>query len=158
LDNRAVASGVRIRVAVCLVDSGRVLLVQHEKEGHWYWLLPGGGVEPGETMQHAAGRELEEETGFRCEVGRLLIVCEAIEPRGRHIVNMVFAGRLTGGTRRVGEDRVLTDVRWVDEDVLETLEFYPPIAADLAACLRENLDGPLRFLGNVWVDRAPADA
>jgi 8-oxo-dGTP diphosphatase len=149
-----VASGVRIRVAVCLLERGRVLLVQHEKEGRRYWLLPGGGVEPGETMREAVARELEEETGYRCDVGRLLIVCEAIEPRGRHIVNMVFAGTLLGGDQRVGIDKALRDVRWMDRSALGGLEFYPPIATQVGRCIDENLQGPLRFLGNVWVDRS----
>jgi len=151
------AAGVRIRVAVCLVEEGRVLLVEHEKAERRYWLLPGGGVELSETMVEAASRELVEETGYECEVGRLVIVCEAIEPMGRHIVNIVFAGRRTGGTLSVGSDRALRDARWVERDRLLELEFYPPIAGTVAECIDEGLEGPVRYLGNVWRDRsAPA--
>ena len=144
-------TAVRIRVGVCLVRDGQVLLVEHEKQGRRYWLLPGGGVEPGESLVAAAARELLEETGYSCEVGRLVLVAEAIEPEGgRHIVNLVFAGRLTGGTHRVGVDHALRDARWVDLPALPKLAFYPPIAGVLAECLNENLEGELRFLGNVW--------
>lgn len=145
---------MRIRVAVCVAVDGKVLLVQHEKAGRRYWLLPGGGVELSETMLEAAGREVEEETGYRCDLGRLLVVCEAIEPAGRHIVNMVFAGTLVGGDRRVGDDRALRDVRWMERGTLPGLEFYPPIAGTIAECVDEGFTGPVRYLGNVWKERS----
>ena len=90
------AGGVRIRVAVCLVQGERMLLVQHEKAGRRYWLLPGGGLERGETVARCAEREVQEETGYRVAPGRLVLVCEGIEPAGRHILNLMYAGRITG--------------------------------------------------------------
>ena len=73
----------RVRVAVCLTAAERLLLVAHRKGAHRYWLLPGGGVEVGEPLVEAARREVREETGVDAEIGRLLIVCDAIEPGGR---------------------------------------------------------------------------
>lgn len=52
-----------IDVASCYIRRGDLVLgvLSHK---HGAWLLPGGKVEPGETEQQAAARELHEETGL----------------------------------------------------------------------------------------------
>jgi len=47
-----------------------ILLMQRSDNGHWG--LPGGYVEPGESVVEACAREVQEETGWTVEVGRLL--------------------------------------------------------------------------------------
>ena len=55
----------RIRVSAILRWKGRVLLCRHEKSGRGeYWLLPGGGVNSGESLVEGLRRELTEEVGI----------------------------------------------------------------------------------------------
>ena len=54
----------RIRVSAVLRREGRILLIRQEKPGREYWLLPGGGVNMGETLLQAVQRELSEECGI----------------------------------------------------------------------------------------------
>ena len=58
----------RLRVSVLLRWQGRILLCRQEKPGKEYWLLPGGGVEWGETLTEALRRELGEEVGIADEL------------------------------------------------------------------------------------------
>ncbi|HVC42568.1 MAG TPA: NUDIX hydrolase [Candidatus Saccharimonadales bacterium] len=144
---------IRIRVGALIWRDGKVLLVRHERGGRSYWLVPGGGVDAGETMVSAAARELLEETGYQVEIGRLLLVCEAIDPKpsGRHVINAVYAGTVRAGTLAVGQDdRSLRDAMWHPLEALEALEMYPPIGAELLAVCRENGSGAVRVLGNTW--------
>lgn len=50
-----------------LVDGDKVYLVRHTYAAGWH--LPGGGIEPGETGEAAAAREVFEESGYRV-IGR----------------------------------------------------------------------------------------
>lgn len=58
-------------VAVVLRDDS-VLVIERHRDGVDYAVLPGGGVEPGESSSEAALRELHEETTLTAEVDRLL--------------------------------------------------------------------------------------
>jgi 8-oxo-dGTP diphosphatase len=72
------AGGVVIRVEA---DGAEVLVVHRPKYDDWS--LPKGKLEPGESHEHAAAREVEEETGWRCELGAELPDVHYRDRRGR---------------------------------------------------------------------------
>jgi len=53
-----------------VVRDGRVLVVHRARYDDWS--LPKGKLEPGETWESAAIREVSEETGLQCELGEFL--------------------------------------------------------------------------------------
>lgn len=59
-----------LAVEAVVVRQGKVLLIQRRDDQ--LWAVPGGLVEVGESLAHAAERELWEEAGLRGEVSRLL--------------------------------------------------------------------------------------
>ena len=74
----------RVRVSAILRWKGSVLLCRHEKPGKEYWLLPGGGVNGGESLV---------DSGYRGELRVVLLNTDATEPfvveRGMRIAQLV---------------------------------------------------------------------
>ena len=143
----------RIRVAPIVVRDHALLLVRHVKGDRTYWLLPGGGVDYGETLGEALLREIKEETNLDTELGELVMVNDSIPPDGhRHVVNLYFTARVTGGELRKGAESNLAELRFVPFEELETIEFYPDIRPWLLPALRAGFPGKALYPGNLWKD------
>ena len=74
-------------VALVVLD-GRVLMVRQRRAYGVHWELPGGYVEPGETLEQTAAREVLEETGVEVEVGPMVgtLVWERESDRRRNLI------------------------------------------------------------------------
>ena len=86
-----------------------VLLVHRPRYDDW--TFPKGKLEPGETYEQAALREVEEETGFRCDLGRELPSTSYQDAKGRPKSVRYWAMRPLAGAFR--PHREVDEVRWL---------------------------------------------
>jgi ADP-ribose pyrophosphatase YjhB (NUDIX family) len=149
----------RIRVAALIVIDGQVVVVRHRKDDSEYHLLPGGGVEYGETLGHALQREVAEETGLACEIGRPLVLSDTIDPAGtRHAVNITFACRTRDTKPKVAsDDPRLVGVELVSPASLPDLDLRPPIAPELVQALSDQDGYVASYVGSIFTPEQPGD-
>jgi ADP-ribose pyrophosphatase YjhB (NUDIX family) len=145
----------RIRVSAILRWHGRILLCRHEKPGKEYWLLPGGGVNSGESIVDALERELREEVGVEdVPVEGPVAIVDSIAPvrsfAQKHVVHIIFAGDLSGRSleKVTSEDAAVRGHRLFSVDDLDGVVLHPPIQRFLA---RWQPGDPVVYLGSLWV-------
>ena len=145
----------RIRVSAVLRWEERILLCRHEKPGKEYWLLPGGGVNSGESLVDALHRELREEVGIDDEIpveGPVALV-DSISPKrafaGKHVVHIIFAGDLSGRSLEAvtSSDAAVRGHRLFDLGELEDVVLHPPLQRFLR---RWQPGDPAVYLGALW--------
>ena len=129
-------------IVACTDDSGRVLLVK--QIGGPYagaWLLPGGGVDEGESVEEGLRREMREETGLELdEVTR--VATYEVDERTQDFKALVHLFRATARGQARAEDG--SAIRWAS----------PTEAGYHPALRRELADAGLRIEDDAALDQA----
>jgi len=89
---------------------GRVYAVVH-RPGYDDWTLPKGKVDAGETDEEAALREVEEETGLHCRLGRPLGTTSYLDRKGR--AKIVRYWLMRAGPGRFVPTAEVDELRWL---------------------------------------------
>lgn len=124
----------RLSAGAIVEHDGRILVVRHQRAGHYdFWVAPGGGVQGRESLQDAAVREVREETGLVVEAGEMLYIEELLQPDIRHC-KFWFAGRLTGGaldaTNPLATSEYIVEAAWLSRDEMTDKTVFPPVLTD----------------------------
>ncbi len=110
-----------VDIIIELGDTGQIVFIKRKNPPHGL-AIPGGFVDYGESVEEAAVREAEEETGLRVDLKYLLGVYSNPERDSRlHTISTVFVAT-SMGTPRAGDD-----------------------ALEVVITMPEQLSGPLCF-------------
>jgi 8-oxo-dGTP diphosphatase len=114
-------------------EEGHILLIRRGSDPYeGYWALPGGFVEVGETLEEAAAREAEEETGLEVEIIRLVGVYSDPDrdPRG-HNVSCAYLAHAQSGELSAATDA--DEASFLDPSTVELAFDHEKIIADALA-------------------------
>ena len=120
-----------LRIGSCAIifDERREKVLLTRRADNGLWCLPGGKMEPGESIEECCRREVFEETGLDVEMTRLVAVYSnqdqlVVYKDGAKVqfVIMSFEAAITGGT--LGLSNETTDARYFTVEELEALSFH----------------------------------
>lgn len=119
---------MRNRAAVILLQNNKIALIKRRKGSQIYYVIPGGGIEAGETPKEAAKREALEELGVKVKLKGMLF---KEEYNGTHYF---FSGEIEGGEFGTGtgeefshqdKNRGTYEPVWIDVGKLSEIDIRP---------------------------------
>lgn len=128
------------RIAVlALIKDDQVLLLQRSSDAAWMpdvWHVPGGRVEPDETVQEAAVREIREELGISVAVDDLTFqgVVAYDETNGEDVDTFQFSTHRWQGEPRLMEPHKHQAMQWI------SVADFPSNITSHSSVLLDNLD------------------
>ncbi len=124
----------RLRAAAIIIENNHILFASNASETYYYSI--GGGVELGETMEHAVLREVWEETGIHYEIDRLAFVQENFFKRDDGMLKGLSCHEITfyflmkpRGTQELDSHSTTQGIpehmNWLPIDTLGDYDVYP---------------------------------
>ena len=117
----------RTRVAIIMIDGGQILLIRRYNYGREYYIIPGGGMEAGETLEQAALREAKEETGLDVVLDRKLWEYTNNGHPEHYFLAARFSGNLGLGGPELAEQSAenIYQPEWIKLNELKALPLLP---------------------------------
>jgi 8-oxo-dGTP diphosphatase len=127
------------RAGVLIVRNGRLALVERKVHDQRYWVIPGGGIDPGEAAIDSAQREAEEELGVTVELGSLRVRIDHREVDGSTKRHWYFDASVRSelirfsGPEMNSPDRGTYSAVWMELNDLDAGAIYPSAVARVVA-------------------------
>ena len=103
-------------------SKGPLRIAVVHRPGYDDWSFPKGKLDRGETLEDAALREVEEETGLRCRLVSALACTAYTDHKGRDKVACYYLMDAVGGRFHAGSE--VDEVRWVTiDEALDLLSY-----------------------------------
>ena len=124
--------GYNIGVGGAVVREHRLLLVRRaSRHGRGNWQLPGGFIEPDETIEQAVVREVEEETGVVSEVEAVLGLRSRYDPESGNGMYVILLLRPIRG-EPIADAREVDHACYFSLDEIRQLWPFPPVNWEIA--------------------------
>lgn len=124
--------GYNIGVGGAVLRERELLLVRRaSRHGRGNWQLPGGFIEPDETVEQAVVREVQEETGVIAEVEGVLGLRNRYDPESGNGVYIVLLLRQVGG-RAHADGHEVDQAGFFTLDEIRELKPLPPVNWEIA--------------------------
>ena len=125
-------TGYNIGVGGAVVRDGKLLLVRRaSRHGRGNWQLPGGFIEPDETMEQAVVREVQEEAGVLAEVEAVLGLRSRYDPGSGNGMYVVLLLKPIGG-EPIADGREVDHAGYFTLEQIEELSPLPPVNWEIA--------------------------
>jgi 8-oxo-dGTP pyrophosphatase MutT (NUDIX family) len=147
---------MRVRAGAILIQNEKILLAEHHKKAHGYeesyFVLPGGTVDPHETIEETLIREIKEEAGLSVTVKKLVLIHQSVDKKWRQDVQFIFKVQLKGGHLKEAinqmTDPALRSLQWIALKDFEKTNFKPGIQKEILDCI-DHPGGAIKYLGNL---------
>ena len=125
-------TGYNLGVGGAVVQAGRLLLVRRaSRRGRGNWQIPGGFVEPDETIEQAVVREVAEESGVTAQVRGVLGIRNRYDPdNGNSLYVVLLLTPLSG--EPVPDAREVDRAAYFTLSEIDALEQVPAINREVA--------------------------
>jgi ADP-ribose pyrophosphatase YjhB (NUDIX family) len=143
-------SGYNVGVGGAVVQDGKLLLVRRaSRRGHGNWQIPGGFIEPDETMELAVVREVAEEAGVQAEVIGVLGIRSRYNPDNGNSIYVVLLMRPING-EPTPDGKEVDRAAYFTLEEIQALEQVPAINQEVARralCADQHLLKPQKVTG-----------
>lgn len=140
------------RVGAIILRDGKILMTMNNRD-HYYYSV-GGRVRFGETTEAALKREVSEEVGVECKVGKLALVHENLfEERGikYHELALFYFVELSSDANlrfeQLTDSRLVETFAWLPIDNLDRLTLYPEVLKTEIEHLKQEVS---HVITNEW--------
>jgi 8-oxo-dGTP diphosphatase len=138
--------GFKVRVGVILPHQGKILLVRQNHRN--FWVFPGGTLEPDESLEECAIREIQEEANLEISIQEMLYVADFITPH-RHAIDVFFLGQYLSGELKMEETENLDEIGFFSLEAFKEMAVEPrSVAQQVTLDFSRNFQSTVsRYLG-----------